>query len=611
MVAFKHATIFSYLKGGSKVSKSALMTGNQAISRGFYEAGGNFATSYPGSPTVGILSSVKDYDEVYAEFSINEKVALEVGIGASFAGGRTMVSMKHVGMNIAADPFMTFTQTKVNGGFLLITGDDPGMASSQNEQDNRIFAKFAHCPVFDPSNSQEAKDYVGYALDMSEQFHCPVVMRITSRLCHSRSIVEMEDRKEKENSSFSGALEDFGMIPPNTFAKQHAMKDRIEQLSELANTADYNTYGPSDKKEVLIITSGLMYNNLMELDLDLAVYKLGMVYPLPIKKIKELSKEYQRLIVIEEMMPFIEDELKINGITCEGKAYFSFTQELHSEDIEEGLLKAGVLKEKVFPVATAVETVSRPPMFCSGCPHRPVFDILKKTKHKVIGDIGCYSLSVLYPIQVSNSVISMGASIGIAKGMAKMNKQKGVKEPVIAVIGDGTFFHSGITGILNLLHQNQDENITILILNNGLTAMTGGQENANTGKYMPSADMQVDIPDLLKSTGLPQVQVVDQFDYKEAKKIITEAIGYEGLSIVMTTRPCALNFKIKEPHYYVDPEICIGCRTCLKTNCPPILMKKYDGFDKLKSSIDPTMCVGCSVCSQVCPVGAIKSSEVK
>lgn len=590
-------------------NKKVLMTGNQAIARGFYEAGGELASSYPGSPTVGILTAAKGYDEIYGEFSINEKVALEVGIGGSFAGGRTMVSMKHVGMNVAADPFMTFTQTKINGGFLLVTGDDPGMASSQNEQDNRIFAKFANCPVFDPANSQEAKDFVKVALDISETYECPAVMRITSRLCHSRSVVALGERHPIKRPNFSGKIEDFGMIPPNTFAKQHIMKERIEKMTLAAETMAINTYEASSNKDALIITSGLMYNNLKELELDVSIYKLGMVYPLPIERIRSLSKDYKRIIVLEEMMPFMENELKINGIACEGKAYFSFTGELHSEDIEAGLVQAGLISSPQYEKEEAVNTVARPPMFCSGCPHRPVFDILKKTKKKVIGDIGCYSLSVLYPVEVSNSIISMGASIGIAKGMSKVQKMKGIDDPVIAVIGDGTFFHSGITGMINMLHQYEGENITILILDNGLTAMTGGQENANTGKYLKASDMHVDIPELLEATGLPKVQVIDQFNYKEAKKVINDAIKHEGLSIVMTTRPCALNFKIKTPHYFVDPDICIGCRTCLKTNCPPILMKSYEGLDKLKSSIDSTMCVGCSVCSQVCPVGAIKCSE--
>lgn len=593
------------------MEKRKMMTGNQAIARGFYEAGGNLATSYPGSPTVGILESLKSYNEIYSEFSINEKVAMEVSIGASFAGGRALISMKHVGLNIAADPFMTFTQTKINGGFLLVTGDDPGMSSSQNEQDNRIIAKFANCPIFDPSDSQEAKDYVKYALEISEEYNCPSIMRITSRLCHSRSLVQINKRIENEIVSFDGNIKNYGMIPPNTFEKQYIMKDRISKLMERADSFSFNKYYNNKNFDVLIITSGLMFNNLMELNLNLSVYKMGMVYPLPINHIKELSKIYKRIIIIEEMMPFMENELKINGINCEGKSFFSFTGEINSEDIELGLFKAGIINNLTYQVEKSLEIVARPPMFCAGCPHRPVFDILKKTKKKVIGDIGCYSLSAIYPVEVSNSIISMGASIGIAKGIAKIREQKKDMEPVIAVIGDGTFFHSGITSIINLLHNQKDENITLIILNNGLTAMTGGQENANTGKYNASSDMNIDIEKLIKAIGLPKLQVVDQFDYKETKRVIEEAITYQGLSLIMTTRPCTLNFKIKKPYYYVDTEICIGCRTCVKINCPPIIMKKYNGIGKMKSSIDPNMCVGCSVCAKVCPVGAIKSSEVK
>lgn len=598
---------------GSSMKNKTVLSGNQAVSRGFYEAGGQVASSYPGSPTVGVLQNIKDtYPEIYSEFSINEKVALEVGIGASFAGARTIVSMKHVGVNVAADPLMTFTQTKINGGFVLLTGDDPGMASSQNEQDNRILGKFANMAVLDPGNSQEALEFTKIALDMSEKYIMPTMVRMTSRVCHSRSIVELGERTEKEITGFPDVPEDYAMIPPNTFIKQFAMADRMYKLTIDANTMDINRYEPSSsgKKDALIVTSGLMYYNYKELGLDYSVYKLGMVYPLPIKKLHELEKEYKRIIVIEEMMPFIENELKLHGIKCEGKKFFSFTGELNTEDIEDGLVTSRLLDAHTYPVEDEDQTVPRLPMFCAGCPHRPVFDVLKKAKTKVIGDIGCYSLAYLEPISLVNSIISMGASLGIMKGMSKALKQAGKDQPLACVIGDGTFFHSGMTGMLNMLHQMDPEaNMTILILNNGTTAMTGGQATAVTKSYSAAGDMDVDIPDLLKSMGFDRIKVVDQFKYKEAKKVIDEELKHQGLSIVMTTRPCALNFKIKETPFYVDPSVCIGCRSCVKTNCPPIIMKEYEGYDKLKSSINKDLCVGCSVCAQVCPVGAIKRYE--
>lgn len=593
------------------MNQKTTMTGNQAIARGFYEAGGQLATSYPGSPTVEMLETIKEIcPQAYSEFSINEKVAVEVAIGGSFSGARSMATMKHVGVNVAMDPLMTFTQTKINGGFVLVTGDDPGMASSQNEQDNRTLGKFANMAIFDPGNSQEAISFTKNAFDISEKYNMPVMVRITSRVCHSRGIVELNERLEKPISGFNGDIKDYGMIPPNTFAKQYVMHDRIEQLKTDSSNFEFNRYEESStgRKDVLIVTSGLMYYNLKELNLDLSIYKLGMVYPLPLDKLKELASKYEQVIVIEEMLPFIENELKLAGIPCEGKKYFSFTGELHTEIIEKGLLDANVIQKTTYEIPQPVDTVNRLPMFCAGCPHRPVFDILKKSKANLIGDIGCYSLAVLEPIELSSSIISMGASLGIMKGMTKANTLAGQKKALVNVIGDGTFFHSGMTGAINMLHKlDPTENMTIIILNNGLTAMTGGQPTAVSGHYWDQgADMYVEIPNLLKGMGFERIKVIDQFNYKEAKTIINEELKHEGLSIIMTTRPCALNFKIKETPFYVDPEMCIGCRTCIKTNCPPLLMKKYDGHDKLKSSINPDMCVGCSVCSQVCPVGAIK-----
>ncbi|AHM58053.1 indolepyruvate oxidoreductase subunit IorA (plasmid) [Peptoclostridium acidaminophilum DSM 3953] len=593
--------------------KKVLMTGNQAIARGFYEAGGLVAASYPGSPAVEILESIKrEYRQIYSEFSVNEKVALEVAMGASFAGARALASMKHVGVNIAMDPLMTFTQTKTAGGFVLVSGDDPGMASSQNEQDNRIIGKFANMAVLDPCDSQEAKDFTKISLELSETYGMPVMLRITSRLCHSRGIVELLDREEKPAEGFKPDKTNFNMIPPNTFKKQFEMKERLESLSKAAMDLGINRLEKGNGSEVLIITSGLVYNNLMELNLDMPVLKLGLVYPLPLDAIRSLASDYRRLIVIEEMSPFIENELKINGIECEGKSYFSFTGELGIEEIEAGLLRAGIFEESRYSGKMGEDKSVPPrlPLFCAGCPHRPVFDILKKSGRKVVGDIGCYSLAGIFPIEVLDTIISMGSSLGIIKGMAKAMKLSGKSEPLVAVIGDSTFFHSGMTGMVNMLHQiDPEDNMTIVILNNGTTAMTGGQHTASSGSYASEDDMHVDLEVLLRAMGFENVRSVDQFKYKEAKEAIDEEIKRPGLSIVIATRPCALRFKIREPHFYVDPNVCIACRNCIRTNCPPLRMKKYEGIEKLKSSINPEMCVGCSVCSQVCPVGAIKRAD--
>ncbi len=587
-----------------------VLTGNQAIARGFYEAGGLVAASYPGSPTVEILETLKKYDGIYAEFSTNEKVALEVAIGASLYGARAMASMKHVGVNIASDPLMTFTQTAINGGFVLVSGDDPGMASSQNEQDNRIIGKFANMGIFYPGSSQEAKDYVKYALDLSERFQTPMMIDITSRVCHSRGVVKLEDREEHKPQGFKRDQEKYCMLPPYTFKAQHFMRERIEKLREYAYNAPFNILEEVEGSDTLIVTSGLMYYNLKELNLPVSIYKLGMVYPISIRRMRELSERYRRIIVIEEMMPFIENELKLMGVDCKGKEYFSFTGEIHTEDIEEALYRLGVVNNRKYEKAKAVEVVSRPPMFCAGCPHRPVFDILKKLNVTVIGDIGCYSMAVLPAFKAAHVSLSMGATLGVTKGMNKAMRLNGDKKPVVSVIGDGTFFHSGLPGFVNLLHQiDEEDNMTFIILDNRTTAMTGGQQNASSGRYNENDDMRVHIKALLNSIRIDNVKEVDQFNYKETREAIRQATREKGISVIITTRPCALKYRIREPHFYVDTDLCISYRTCVKLNCPPIRMKKYEGIDELKSYIDPDDCVGCSVCSQTCPVGAIKRSE--
>lgn len=587
-----------------------VMTGNEAAARGFYEAGGLLASSYPGSPTVELLEAVKEYKEIYSEFSVNEKVALEVAIGSSFYGARSMVSMKHVGVNVAMDPLMTFTQTPTQGGFILVTGDDPGMASSQNEQDNRILGKFANMGILYPGSSQEVKDYVKWGLTLSEEFEMPFLLDVTSRVCHGRGIVTLSERVEHKPQGFTPDNSKFTMLPPFTHARQYAMKERLEKLSEYAYDAPMNLYHEVEGSRVLLIATGLVYENLMELDVPYSVYRPGLVYPLSERRLKELCEVYDRILVIEEMMPFIENELKLMGIPCEGKEWFSFTGELNSEQIEEGLKKAGLLTTSRIRSFEREPVVSRPPMFCSGCPHRPVFDILKKMKVTVMGDIGCYSMSVLPAFEASHTMISMGATVGITKGMNKVMRRDGNEKPLVSVIGDGTFFHSGMTGFANLLHQVEEkDNMTFIILENGTTAMTGGQQNGSSGKYDVNDDMHMDIKAILNTMGIDNVQYVDQFDYKLFRDTLKEEVKKKGISVIIATRPCALKFKIKEPHYFVDPNICIGCRSCVKTNCPPIRMKEYPGIEGLKSSIDPTMCVGCSVCSQVCPVGAIKSSR--
>jgi indolepyruvate ferredoxin oxidoreductase alpha subunit len=599
--------------GGVFLKEKQVLTGNEAIARGFWEAGGIIASSYPGSPTVQMMDALQQYEEVWAQWGTNEKVALEIAIGGSIAGARSMVSMKHVGINIASDPLMTFTQIKTKGGFVLVVGDDPGLTSSQNEQDSRFWGKFANMAILEPSNPQEVKDYMIEGLRISEEFNTPVLMRLTSRLCHCRGIVELGERQQPQ---IEGFVEDQGrycMLPPYANRQQIFMKDRIQSLEGLNNDYKLNILEEVEDADTLVITSGMTYENLKEVNPKTSILKLGMIWPLPLSKIRSLAEKYSRILIAEELMPLIEDTLNANGIHAEGKKYFPFTGEFTVDIIMNSLGEAGInVPEKNYDkdIEASQLIPSRTPMLCAGCPHRPVFDILKKSKATVIGDIGCYSLAILEPFEVHKTNISMGASLGMALGIASAQSISSIKKPIVATIGDGTFFHSGMTGFVQLAQTK--ENITVIVLDNRTTAMTGGQITPTTADYFKEKNYYTaSIPDILKSFGIQDITVTDQFKYKETKHIILEAMKRDGLSVVVTTRPCALNFKVKEPYYYVDDSICIGCRSCIKTNCPPISMELYEGKDKKNSYINPEMCVGCSVCSQVCPVGAIKCSTSK
>jgi indolepyruvate ferredoxin oxidoreductase alpha subunit len=589
------------------LKERVILTGNQAVSRGFYEAGGTIASSYPGSPTVEIMESLKNYQEIYSDWATNEKVAFEIAVGGSFSGARSMVSMKHVGINIASDPFMTITQIRTNGGFLLVVGDDPGLSSSQNEQDSRFWGKYANIAVLEPSNPQEVKDYTKEGLKISEEFGTPVMIRLTSRLCHSRGIVELEERVEKAVEGFVEDQSRYCMLPPYSNKQQYFMHDRVNRLMDFNNTNAFNLLDENGSIDTLIITSGLTFQYLKETGIQLNILKLAMVYPLPIDKIRELSKKYEKIIIIEELTPFIEENLKANGIQVFGKDFFSYTNEITTETIQEGLYKAGVIKDPPNLILNTESIPIRTPMLCSGCPHRPLFHILKKAKATVVGDIGCYSLGILEPFEVHKTNISMGASLGIAKGMSASNKLSGKLKPIVATIGDGTLFHSGLTGFIELAKSSG--NITVIVMDNRTTAMTGGQVTPSTGDYFKDKELfHLNIPEILKSLGITDITLVDQFKYADTKAAILSAMNRDNLSVIVATRPCALNFKIKEPNYYVDENICISCRSCIGVNCPPISMKTYPGKTKKNSYINPDMCVGCSVCSQVCPVGAIKQN---
>ncbi|NLI93892.1 MAG: indolepyruvate ferredoxin oxidoreductase subunit alpha [Peptococcaceae bacterium] len=575
-----------------------LLTGNEAIARGAWEAGAVVCSAYPGTPSTEIIENAAKYTEMYAEWSPNEKVALEVGAGSSIAGGRSLVAMKHVGVNVAADPLFTLSYTGVNGGLVLISADDPGMHSSQNEQDNRHFGRAAKIPVLEPSDSQEAKDFTKIAFDLSENFDTPVMQRITTRVAHSQSLVELSDRQEPVLKEYQKNALKYVMIPAYARRRHIDVESRLEKLQEYAETTPLNRIEWNQTK-IGVITNGITYQYVKEVLKDASILKLGMTFPLPRKLITEFSKKVDKLYVIEELEPFIEDYIKSWKIEVYGKNIFPMIGEILPETILEKMGEQSKNKNSL-PVQAepALNTPVRPPVLCPGCPHRGLFYVLNKLKVTVAGDIGCYTLGSLAPLNAIDTTICMGASIGAAMGMEKA-RGKDFARNLVAVIGDSTFIHSGITGLINTVY-NQATTTTI-ILDNRTTGMTGHQDNPATGMTVKGDPIkEVDLVLLAKAVGVNRVVVVDPFDLEKLESVIKEELRAEEPSVIITKRKCALIEKNKDTTpCVVLNESCTGCMRCMRLGCPCIVKEGK------KVRINSTQCVGCELCIHVCNSGAI------
>lgn len=575
----------------------ALLSGNEAIARGAYENGVTVATAYPGTPSTEILENMVNYkDKIYCEWSPNEKVAMEVAIGASFGGARTLVAMKHVGLNVAADPFLTLSYTGVKGGMVVVSADDPSMHSSQNEQDNRHYARLAKVPMLEPSDSQEAKDFVGIALDISEQFDTPVLLRTTTRISHSKTVVELKDRREKpEPAEFERAPQKFVMIPGHARLRHIEVEERLKKLEEYANNAEINRIEWGDAK-IGVITSGISYQYVKEAMPEASVLKLGLTYPLAKDLIRSFAEKVDTLFVVEELDPFLEEQIKAMGIKVTGKDKLPLIYEFDQGVIRERLLGE---KRKEDNILSDVSLPPRPPVLCPGCPHRGVFYVLKKLKLVVTGDIGCYTLGVVPPLSAMDTTVCMGASVGMAFGVELALKDK-VKHKVVGVIGDSTFVHSGITGLIDIVYNKGAS--TVIILDNRITGMTGHQDNPATGKtLMGEHTHQLDLGEVARAVGVKSVRVIDPYDLGETERVIREEIAKDEPSVIITNRPCVLIVKDKEwDKYQVDQELCRSCGMCYKVGCSAIY--KENG----KAKIDILFCTGCGICGQVCRFNAIK-----
>ncbi len=597
---------------GGKMKK--LMTGNEAISRGAWEAGVRFASAYPGTPSTEILESTAYYKaDILAEWAPNEKVAMEAVIGASMAGARAFAAMKHVGLNVAADPLLTYAYTGVNGGMVAITADEPGMHSSQNEQDNRHYARLAKIPMLEPADSQEAKDFMREAFTLSEQFDTPVLMRLTTRVCHSKGIVECGDRDDVEIRAYEKNVKKYITNPTNSRLLREKIEERMQLLSDFSNKTHLNRIEWNDTK-IGIIASGAPYYFAREVFGDTASYlKLGFTYPLPVEKIREFAEKTDKLYVIEENDPLIEEQVRILGFDCFGKNLFPPFGEMTSDVIRKAAFG------RTFKTIDYDESkvVSRPPSLCSGCPHRGFFYELSKRKSLIVsGDIGCYGMGYAEPFNTIDWSICMGSGVSAAHGAQQvLNMKDGNKTRVLSVMGDSTFFHMGINSLIDVVYNNS--NSIHVILDNRITGMTGHQENPGTGYTLQGMKTkQIDIENLVRACGIENIMVINPNGLKGVKNALDWALDLDEPAVIIARWPCVLKRLTKQDKEEfgdiftskceVNQDKCTGCKTCLKVGCLSISFCKAEK----KAQIDPETCVGCDVCLQVCPLKAIGKVEV-
>ncbi len=578
---------------GHDHTDTLLLLGNEAIARGAWEAGVKVVCSYPGTPSTEITEAIAKFSEINCQWGPNEKVSTEVAFGASLAGARSLTCMKHVGVNVAADPIFTAAYTGVNGGFVIVCADDPGMHSSQNEQDSRHYARAAHLPMLEPSNSAECCSFMKLAYEMSEELDTPIMVRLTTRTAHARSVVPVGARKDVALKPYQKDAMKYVMMPGMARKRHLDVEKREIFLSDVANRMPINVTEMRDTK-IGIITSGVCYEYVRDAVPEASTLKLGMVYPLPMDLIKDFASKVDRLIVIEELEGIFEQEIKAEGIATEGKNLTGIQGELSVEK-----LKKIILGQSVDTISTP-NLPGRPPVLCPGCPHRGVFYAINKLSLRVMGDIGCYTLAALPPLSAMDACLCMGASIGMASGLERA-QGKAFSQQTVAILGDSTFIHSGITGLLDAVYN--EEHITVIILDNRITGMTGHQQNPASGYEIHNQPApQLDLEKMVSACGVDHIQVVDPFDLKATENALRTATKHEAVSVIIARRPCALLDKTFVPACKIEG--CKNCGLCMKLSCPAI-ERGENGV-----VINPTLCIGCGMCVQVCPFHAIKSGEV-